>query len=285
MDNGINQRQNSEKGLEMLGAANVLYSEAKSLNNISFILCVVFQLLINYINKFEINNDIISFTRFIIILGTLIYMWYSEIAIKDKCKTAADIQQLFDKYIFDINSINNDCSYNNCRAVIVTKYLKYNTKSYHKKYNINDWYNIDYSKIPLKKAIYKCQECSIRWDKTLRVKYMYLILSILILNFLIVFGIGITVNETLSSTLNRFILMFPMFKWCGDNILKLKQDLKLLDKLLNNFSENEIEELQSQIYKHRKLCILVPDIFYRLTKNKIECNENSIAVHVSKENV
>lgn len=278
MDNGINKRQNSKKALQFLKAADVLYLEAKTLNNFLFVNCVAFQIILNV--KLEYSSMWLSYLTFILIISGVIFIWYAEYRIRYKCKVAANIQQLFEEYVFSIDSTYNKSMYNSLKSDISIKSSKFRDKPYNKKIN---WYNEKYSELPLNEAIYECHESAIKWDRSIRKIYRNVIIILIICNFIIICMMGI--NEILICTFNRIIFMLPMIKWCGDNIIKLSQEILYLNELLGNFTKYTVEELQYKVNKHRKSCVLVPTIIYKLAKNKLETNDSTTAEMVSDANI
>lgn len=154
MNNSINERQNEEESIRYLAAQRQLYSEAKCWNNVLIFTSVIIPILLIILKEFFKMCDIIKFFIYIYPIISLATLHSLNSKISDKKAIAAEIQQYFDIYVFQIkwsnklfgkkHDLNND---------IAKKYQKLLKNNIEKEKLINWYSNID-SNLNLLEAIY-----------------------------------------------------------------------------------------------------------------------------------
>ena len=223
--------------------------------------------------------------------------------INNKRELAAIIQEEFDNNVlgtdwndekYGAKDIHNQ-EINKYKIKYVEKFKKDDWES-----NLKNWYDVQYSQMPLTIGKIYCQATNINWDKELRIKFEKILYTVLIVILLILFVISSINNNTFLETLefvflpSALIVIYLIQIIMANN--KTIRELDYLRKHLDTIiiakdSPNIIEEklselsngLQEKIYEYRKNAFLIPDRLYYLNKDKQEGLSNSYAT-MEKEN-
>lgn len=296
--NGILERQNQELNLLKLAAMRQLYSDAKFLFNIKFIGCTILVILANLISIFKTQHDFIqcSFLFIKIILVIVPFITFDK-WIHNKRELAAIIQEEFDNEVLLTNW--NDKKYG-AKGIHNTEISNYSSKYAEKflkdgwKVDLKNWYDIQYSQLPLNAGRISCQATNINWDKELRTKFnktIYISLGIIFTILFIVFAIlNIRFLELLEYGLLPFapiiIFLVQTIKE-NNNTLSTLQDLRcqldmaIVSKDNPNTTDEDLENLsnslQEKIFEHRKNAFTIPDRFYSHYKEKQENLSKNLA--------
>lgn len=132
-----------------------------------------------------------------------------------------------------------------------------------------------------------CQKENYYWDINLRKRFKvasFIIIGIIVGVILVV---GIIKNETVVVLLHRLAFVAPMFQWLITTINQISGDIKNLEALGELISDDkpknmeDLQEIQSKIYVHRKNCFIIPNIFYEIFKDN---DENIVNHAISLEN-
>ena len=266
----IKTRQNEDKSIMILKAESKLYSEAKLLVLIKNLLCVFLPLFINVVFGKK------SLPYIAVGLVALFVSFLFDDVIKAKKKRAAQIQQCFDSYVFNIPF--------NCEGLtednLLEDIVKYSNKKRKKddKKSFENWYAVTENNYNESKAIKACQRESVSWDRTLK-KYYYWIIII----FYSIFQITITIyfiydSDSLKLWLCEEILLSSITKLFIQNVICIKNSIKEADSIYDEINGNEYDKniIQSKIYEYRKNSFLIPDLLHLLCKNKMEKFYNDV---------
>ncbi|MBE8968952.1 hypothetical protein IQ277_22825 [Nostocales cyanobacterium LEGE 12452] len=292
--NKIPQEQNIQLQLERLAAQRQLYSDAKSIQNISMILSiplvVVWSIFIALLPRFQVYAALwgIAVTFLDIIILSRLQKYLQE--------KAAKIQQLFDCDILQLDWSKLNSGSRPEPEIIIDSSAKYRHK-YTNYSKLENWYPINVSQLPIYQARIICQRCNIWWDANLKRRYSNLVIIVLIAITMIVFLVGLIGGLTLE----KFVLatltpLIPTFVLGLRQYIDNNEAATRLDRLRENSEsiwqqvvngriapqelERESYNLQNKIYDNRRLSPLIFDwIYYRLQrKNEEEMNRGAEAL-------
>ena len=153
MDNGINKRQNEEISIQKLAAQKQLYKEAKREQTLSAVFCVAVPFLLSVAEVITGKN---LFLKAILALFSVLAMCISYITdkyISAKKRRAADIQQSFDVYVYQMPwSRGLFGNKRNCDRDVVQK-SGILMKNEAKRDKLPNWYELEYSKLSRERGI------------------------------------------------------------------------------------------------------------------------------------
>jgi len=281
----IKERQNSSMNLNRLAAQRQLYSEAKNLGCIQFVISglavIIFAIIGNLLDE--------TYTVYIT-LALIVCVLFDELFLTKRIDCfrlkAATIQEDFDCEVLQIphNHLKN-------RHESTMECIQENSKKYLRKHNnyelLTNWYpgveSVDesYGKI-------LCQSTNCWWNQNLREKYSNVLISgtvaIFIILLLIALIEGITLSDFIMSVIYPIlpgtILVYKINsenKKAIQNLDHLKSKIddiivKLKRKELydNVQLQNDIRFLQDMIFDNRSTSPLVPDKIYFKYRNNDE---------------
>lgn len=273
MDNGINERQNEEKSIRYLAAQRQLYSEAKWLNNILIIISVFFPFVLSIVETFFKQSSINDFVSFIIVIIFCISICLTSY-ISSKKDEAAEIQQYFDIYVFQMSWNNKLFGKRHDLNLLITKKagLLFSKKGEREK--LLEWYPAKLSNRSLFEGIYSCQKTNIYWDVSLKDRFKSFSIIVIVILIILIFIIDIIHNALIIDYMAKVVFLLPILKWLFFDVIKpIRKDIKTLKEIVEIFDSNELNKIedlqiiQSKIYNHRKSGFIIPDIFYNYFKN------------------
>ena len=153
-----------------------------------------------------------------------------------------------------------------------------------------NWYN-DYSSYPhAMQAYYSQCEC-VRWDGDLRKYYIYSLYCCGIVALVFVVVLAVALGMTVFEFIVNFATFIPLVKYYFPLLRQLKDDrLRLsdissfqrdIDSSIDNISNEKlyikVYEMQQRLYEHRKKALLVPDLFYKICRNKQQDVEDKVS--------
>jgi hypothetical protein len=290
----INLRQNSEWNLKRLAAQRQLYSEAKQVMIIQFVLSGIFTVSLAILGNI-IDEKYLVYTVFaasiIIVLDELLLSKRID-KIKEE---AAKIQEEFDCDVLQLP--HNDIKFINTSMLEI---IQEKSKLYISKHNNYDtllnWYpGIDEADNRYYGLI--CQATNCWWNQTLRKKYsefLSITLSAVFLALLFIAIIkGITVAVFIMSVFSPILpACVLVYKSNRDNckaISNLNHMKGKLDEIIiriksgNSYSDgqltNDLRCLQDMIFENRSSSPLIPNKLYFRHRNRYE----EIAQETNKE--
>jgi hypothetical protein len=273
----IYERQNEERGITLLSAYSELYTQAKKLqaNALlwSFILpviCLIVFYFVPSVAKYWLEvSGVVSG-------GLLTYFIITAIRSKKKQRQAANLQEIFDTELLDIEhqeGFKRMSSENEIERLAI----RYPSSKKKKLYN---WYQ-DYSDEPAHISSLKCQMENLYWDGNQRTQYsrrififlsaFLLILTIIVFQYFEAYAIAV------------YILFTPFISWIGWQFLqnwiaggKIQEDFfdakfkakQATDLPLRDFKVMQ-REIQDIIYKSRATRVLIPNWYHNLFKQRI----------------
>lgn len=276
MNNRIVERQNEEKYIYYLAAQRQLYNEAKRLDGIEILFSVVLPLFFAALQLIISDNTYLNATSYVLSIVSMGISLIFGSYIDRKKETAAEIQQHFDLYVYQMPWDNKLFGLQRNITHVVAEKAKLLLKNPKEHERLTNWYTTVASTVDLKKGILMCQKENYNWDVNLRKRFRRLSVIVIIILTILVFLIGIVKNETVVMLLCRFAFIIPMLQWLFETVKQLNKDIKNLEELdgLISSSEpknmDELQEIQSKIYIHRKSCYTIPNKFYDRYKNNDE---------------
>ena len=276
MNNGIVERQNEEKYIYYLAAQRQLYNEAKRLDGIEILFSVVLPLFFAALQLIISDNTYLNATSYVLSIISMGISLLFGSYIDRKKETAAEIQQHFDLYVYQMPWDNKLFGLQRNITHVVAEKAKLLLKNPKEHERLTNWYTTVAGTVDLKKGILMCQKENYNWDVNLRKRFRRLSVIVIIILTILVFLIGIVKNETVVMLLCRFAFIIPMLQWLFETVKQLNKDIKNLEELdgLISSSEpknmDELQEIQSKIYIHRKSCYTIPNKFYDRYKNNDE---------------
>ena len=281
----INEKQNSEWNLKRLAAQRQLYSEAKTLMGIQFILSGVFIVALAILSNI-IDEKYLAFTAFAAIVVSIIDELLLSKRIDNIKEDAARIQEEFDCDVLEIPQNKIRIGNHSMMETIQEKSKKYSLKNINYSALINWYPGIDEEDNRFYRLV--CQATNCWWNQNLRKWYSF-ILSIslscifaILLLLAIIKGITVSVfiNAVLSPILPAFILVYKTKKHNSKAIENLNQMKGKLDEIIlraensdsypNEQLINDSRCLQDMIFENRASSPLIPDKLYFGKRNKYE---------------
>lgn len=273
----INERQNNELNLKRLAAQRQLYSGAKELMHIQFVISglaiIIFAAIGNIISK-DYAVYITMLAIFCVLFNELfLTKRIDEIKIK-----AAYIQEEFDCEVLEITHNYIKSSHWSTMECIQENNKKYLAK--HNNYDLlRDWYpGIDKAEQRYGKII--CQSTNCWWNQNLRKKYSNFLISGTVTIFIILLIISVVKGITLSGFIMSVIS--PILPG-ADLVYKINRENKKAIQNLNHLKskiddiivilkckeiytdeqlKNDVRVLQDMIFDNRAISPLIPDKFY-----------------------
>lgn len=293
-DNNINELQNTEEILIYLTAQRKLYSCSKNILRIKFFISTFVAII--GLNK-AINNN--TYFKVISTLWIIIF-FILENKQKKKRKTAADMQEVVDRKLYeldmDIPGLDEHGLYK--EALKIEKdnieYFKEQMSTDGHNGGVVNWYS-DVSKLSKENAIIFCQIENINWDSDLRRRFYKFNKSLLFIIILIY--IGYYRNETIKSI---FFSMYPILSILIDRIGYIFNDynslnsgkelIGYLNKLYMNIGKNggyktkdKILSIQHCIYERRYTVLPIPDWFYNIYRSEDQIYYNELVLKLKEK--
>lgn len=276
MGKGIKDRENEEYSLKMLGAQRKLYNDAKTADAIRIFLSVLFPFVLSFVSLFVSNDSAICPLSYLASILSLIVSFVVGKCIKQKKELAADIQQQFDVYVY--NMPWNKKLFGKKRD-LGHEIVKYSNRLFQKKgekEKLLNWYPEPVNNMSAEESIITCQRENCWWDEDLRKRYKNYSIAIVITLTVIIFLLGVINNETVVELLCRAAFIAPMVQWILETIASLDNDLERLNRLKEAMDNvkycrmGELQEIQKLIFEHRKKCLTLPNAFYSFFKSNDE---------------
>lgn len=280
--NLIVEKENSQINIDRLDAQRYLYTKAKCISIISFILCAIIPMALVFLRFCFYDNDIFSKIVIIYSFCAIFIEKILEFLITKRRNTASRIQQLFDCELFDLPWNEPLCGEQPTHEEI---YKAKTGKSINKLHN---WYEPVIESLKHEYAIVVCMHTNVLYDRNIRNIYHKIIYITMLVLPLIVFLFGIINNNDMLDWLTNSLIPFtPLMAWCLDihkhNIENLKA-LTRIEKLINiTFSKvkkkgkiaiKELSVIQDLIFVHRNTAYPIPNILYKIMRNRLEKTTN-----------
>ena len=269
--------QNEKKYLSLLKAQRVAYSQAKLFqifDLISVVIAVIFPIVVIY------NYRLLNILSGVGVVWTIIYL-IAEGFRKKKTIEGAKIQEQFDTELFDIE----------WNSILVGEKIKPDKiydlgKKNKNESSLSNWYSTKIPQyLPKNIKIILCQRINSSWELDLRNRFVWVLITLIVVYYGIFITILIIKNIGLFDVL---LLLSPSISFSIYGIqhsIALKKQVKSKNELLTNIdkiidkyskskkipTEKEIRQIQDVIYNQRTVPEKIPDWFYKKFRNY---NEN-----------
>lgn len=272
--NIINIRQNEEHSIRMLAAQREIYEEVKKYEKILVVFSVMLPIMCSILNIFIKNSEPLETTTYIISLVSLFIGLLFRKCINNEKATAANIQLLFDMYVYQLQWDSNLFGKKrNLDDVIAEKSSKH-LMNKDRKNKLTDWYRPEVYKYDYLNSIAFCQKENLAWDGRLRKRYKKCSIILILSISVIILGSGILGNDSLQRILFKLFFIAPLLYWLCDTIKNLNDDIDRLMDVKNKLDEElkirRLQVIQKEITEHRKHCRSIPKWFYDRFRDKDE---------------
>lgn len=276
--NDIASKQNEQTFIDRLAAQRHLYSKAKRLSNLLFIICVALPVALAiakvlFPNCYSLPKVVVVYS----FVATLLRFWLKDLAVKRK-NLAARVQQLFDCELFDLKWNKPLCGVEPKPEEVYNAAKDANYK------NLNDWYEPIVSELPLPVGALVCMRTNVVYDQSLRKSYSTLCYVLTTLAVIAVVVLGMWNNTRLwDCFLYGIVPLMPLVSWGIDlykqhnanfsalnNIESLINDGLKEAKMSQRVSINSLDDIQNFMFLHRKSSYMIPDMFYKINRKKNE---------------
>lgn len=290
--NNIYIRQNDIEILDMLFLQRKMYDSAKIYWRLGWCIAITLAMVNIVCQILDIDSDIIILVVAAMDLGIILFEFLAD----RSQKIGAVTKGYIDDILFGMNNTYDEYSLSRIRELVIIYKGKY-PKQYQVQINntgkddppgIRDWYIVaqgDNKNI----IVYKCQKQNVWWNGKLSRLYLYTLISII--GFLaVIFLLALSVlNISIKSVaLMYFANLGIVVKALKDVIsgyryysyyTKANEDIIMIDKTLDEsiITNSQINMLQGNINKIRKIQFLVPDFLHKLMSkkyHKLYCDAN-----------
>jgi len=277
--NDIKQKQNTREIIDRLAAQRAIYTLAKYLNGIHFILAVVIIIGIAiYKNNNDVSEDLLAYfslySIMVAFVGPLIIDWRKSLQM-----TAARIQTEIDTTLFHL-SWDNFYYGNKVQPETIHLFAKFA-----KKYKLKDWYVGDLECLNMENATFVCQRQNISYDKRLRCVHNAIVLSLGVLCVAFLLMLAMRTNMHLWSVITDIVMLLPLLNWFY-NTLKQCYGNNGITNTMKEKIETEVErwsctqnktvvretllQIQFLLFRHRSSSYLIPDSLYCILRRWFE---------------
>lgn len=272
--NEIVEKQNQKSSIEKLFAQRKIYSEAKFILYARFMMALLLAVFVPIVG-IMLPDKKIYLAIFSVVY--LIIEFLLEKIEKNKKSNATKIQEFFDTEVFGLGW-NFVVAGKKPEQELISGYI---LKSSEKDLEaLKNWYPKNISTLPRNYGIIICQKSNVWWDSDLRKKLilmLYLLLSLISL-IIIIFNL----NTTLGNFIIGILPVVPLYKVIinqiisyGRSIIRLNHLKEKLDYMVENTQQESVSDtglrlIQDEIYRHRMESQSVPDLFYKIFRNKSE---------------
>jgi hypothetical protein len=281
----IAEKQNQLQFYKLLKAQRITYSRAKSVRFTKYGITLSLVLIAPFIFTYRPEwNSIIGATGAVWTLLSFLIGYFERWLIN----RASRIQEIYDTELYELKW--NEISYG--KKVVPYEYVNNITRKYSAEeleLEFKGWYEgINGIEKPL--SVLLCQRQNIVWDYKLRDVFAYIVVSLLVLNFIV----GLAIFAYSGDTLVNYLLGLALPSLSANilgiqeaiehlQISKRKKNLEIkiteiVERMkvdLNDLSHDEMREIQNVIFDERSKAPLIPDLLYNMLKKKY--SDNSVA--------
>lgn len=276
--NDIGRKQDLPENIDRLAAQRHLYSLAKRVSHVVFVVCIILPITLALI-KFLLP-DVEWYAKVVVVfsfLATIAKIVLGDVK-KYRQNLAARIQQLFDCDLFNLPWNDALCG-NQPLPEDVYKYKEGVPTE-----KLYGWYESEISSLPHEYAVLICMRTNVVYDQSIRKYYQRLCTIMAIIASLLVFCTGFIADVTLWNLfLYAIVPLMPVASWYVDIRNQYKKNMIALEKLqvlINNGIEKavakqnvtmqELMTIQNFMFIHRNTSYVIPDVIYNRKRNESE---------------
>jgi len=293
----ISERQNVEINIQRLAAQRYLYSRAKIIHSIQLMLILptilVLSILVALLKSQQVTRSIgiQAYDAFwllalvSIVIFALDRFMLEPLQQKQKAEAAA-IQEEFDCDVLQIPWNDIELPKRPAREKILSNARHYLAR--HGANKIHDWYAYpDNDLIPLPVARAICQRSSVSWDKSLRQRYIHIVLIYAIVVAIAIIAVAAVYDLSLRSLLSAIVVpLLPVAGFVTGEIRQNRAAVNALEEIRDCIEKQwealvsceprdsdvvlKSRQLQDRIYASRKGSSLIPDWLYEKLRTSNE---------------
>lgn len=276
--NDICRKQDLPENIDKLAAQRHLYSLAKRVSLLIFVVCIILPMVLA-IFKFLFPN-VEWYAKVVVLvsfLATIAKIVLGDIK-KYRQNLAARIQQLLDCELFNLPWNDALCG----NQPLPEEIFKY--KEGMPRELLLSWYGSEIESLPHEYAVLVCMRTNVVYDKGIRRYYQRLCTGMAIIAAVLVFCSGLIADVTLWSLfLYGIIPLMPVVSWFVDVKNQYRKNMAALDKLQSlinaglekayakgEVSMQSLMTIQNFMYIHRNSSYVIPDVIYNKKRDESE---------------
>ena len=272
--NHVNEMQNEPFSIDMLSAQRHYYSQAKLIVYTSLFFCVIVVAVLSVLNRFYsseiLGKTVLMYSLLAFILSSMLANYRNKLQ-----NLAARIQHLFDIKLFGLKWDTALCGIEpRVEEVKRGKQKKQNKLDY--------WYKDIPDDLPLDAVTLVCLRMNVEYDKSMK-QNLSLLLYIVVSLFAIIIVIANNERTIWDMVLYSIVPLLPVSKFLYDVKRRIDSDKERLvrldvsiDSLMKKaiqegvIEKEELQNINNQIFEHRRTSPLVPDWLYDMLRDKEE---------------
>lgn len=272
--NHVNEMQNEPFSIDMLSAQRHYYSQAKLIVYTSLFFCVIVVAVLSVLNRFYsseiLGKTVLMYSLLAFILSSMLTNYRNKLQ-----NLAARIQHLFDIKLFGLKWDTALCGIEpRVEEVKRGKQKKQNKLDY--------WYKDIPDDLPLDVVTLVCLRMNVEYDKSMK-QNLSLLLYIVVSLFAIIIVIANNERTIWDMVLYSIVPLLPVSKFLYDVKRRIDSDKERLvrldvsiDSLMKKaiqegvIEKEELQNINNQIFEHRRTSPLVPDWLYDMLRDKEE---------------
>ena len=272
--NHVNEMQNEPFSIDMLSAQRHYYSQAKLIVYTSLFFCVIVVAVLSVLNRFYsseiLGKTVLMYSLLAFILSSMLTNYRNKLQ-----NLAARIQHLFDIKLFGLKWDTALCGIEpRVEEVKRGKQKKQNKLDY--------WYKDIPDDLPLDAVTLVCLRMNVEYDKSMK-QNLSLLLYIVVSLFSIIIVIANNERTIWDMVLYSIVPLLPVSKFLYDVKRRIDSDKERLvrldvsiDSLMKKaiqegvIEKEELQNINNQIFEHRRTSPLVPDWLYDMLRDKEE---------------
>jgi hypothetical protein len=280
--NNIIIRENEPESIKKLIAQRKLYSLAKILMAVQFVLAILIPVSLSFL-QFEVQS--LKFDLAIAIYSIITVIFIDQILdlfIDDLKYKASKIQEAFDCYVMNISWNKILCEDKPVPGLIYKNFL--NSNYLNDPTDLMNWYEPIIATIPEDAGKLLCQRTNCNYDASVKKGWMWLQISVGVIAIVLICIPAFVLNFSASKVILTILLpMLPVMQWTIKNVVKVYLSLDFLKKLNANVSEQwenakkrlplddgSFRQIQDAIYLNRMQNPLIPGFIYTRLRNYLE---------------
>lgn len=272
--NHVNEMQNEPFSIDMLSAQRHYYSQAKLIVYTSLFFCVIVVAVLSVLNRFYsseiLGKTVLMYSLLAFILSSMLTNYRNKLQ-----NLAARIQHLFDIKLFGLKWDTALCG-------IEPKIEEVKRGKQKKQNKLDYWYKDIPDDLPLDAVTLVCLRMNVEYDKSMK-QNLSLLLYIVVSLIAIIIVIANNERTIWDMVLYSIVPLLPVSKFLYDVKRRIDSDKERLvrldvsiDSLMKKaiqervIEKEELQNINNQIFEHRRTSPLVPDWLYDILRDKEE---------------
>ena len=270
--NHVNEMQNEPFSIDMLSAQRHYYSQAKLIVYTSLFFCVIVVAVLSVFNRYYsseiLGKTVLTYSLLAFILSSMLTNYRNK-----QQNLAARIQHLFDIRLFGLKWDTALCGIEpRVEDVKRGKQKRQNKLDY--------WYKDIPDDLPLDAVTLVCLRMNVEYDKSMK-QNLSLLLYVVVSLIAIIIVVANNDRSIWDMALYSIVPLLPVVKFLYDVKRRIDSDKDRLirldvsiDSLMKKaiqegvIEKEELQNINNQIFEHRRTSPLVPDWLYYILRDK-----------------